>query len=144
MRDILLKEIMVTRVFTAFVGDPLSFVEKKFRDHGIRHMPVVDEKKRLVGMFTQRDLMRCLAPHKTEEGYVFDKEQLDRFILKHVMSQDPVALRPDDKLEYLVDIMARNKFGCVPIVDADRVLVGIVTQIDVLKCLARWLHEVKK
>ena len=141
MRDISLKEIMVTNVFSAHVNDPLSIVEKKFREHGIRHLPVVDDQKRVVGMFTQRDLLRCLSPHKTEDGYVFDKEQMDRFILKYVMAKDPVVLSPDDTVAHVVDIMARDKFGCIPITDANRVLVGIVTQIDVLKCFARWLRK---
>lgn len=144
MRDIPIKEIMVTKVITAHVNDPLSTVEKKFREHGIRHLPVVDDKKHVVGMFTQRDLLRCLSPHKTEDGYVFDKEQMDRFILKYVMAQDPVVLSPEDTVEHVVDIMARDKFGCIPVANADRVLVGIVTQIDVLKCFARWLRKNKE
>ena len=138
MKDICLREIMVTRVITAHRDDLLSVVEAKFRKHGIRHVPVVDDKKRVVGMFTQRDLLRCSPPRKTEDGYVFDKEQLDRFILKYVMAQEPVFLGPEDRLSHVVDIMARDKFGCVPIASPDRVLVGIVTQIDVLKYLSRW------
>ncbi len=141
MRDLPLKEIMVTKVVSANVDDSLSSVEEKLRKHGIRHLPVVDGAKRVVGMFTQRDLLRCSPPKKTEGGYFFDKEQLDRFILKHVMAKDPVVLTPDDTLSHVVDIMARDKFGCVPIVSPDRILVGIVTQIDVLKCLARFLHS---
>jgi len=144
MKDVPLKDIMVTKVITAHVDDPLSVVEGKFRSHGIRHLPVVDDQKRVVGMFTQRDLLRCMPPRKTDEGYVFDKEQLDRFILKYVMAKDPVILSPEDTLSHVVDIMARDKFGCIPIASADRVLAGIVTQIDVLKCLARFLKEDKK
>ncbi|HOW59991.1 MAG TPA: CBS domain-containing protein [Candidatus Omnitrophota bacterium] len=141
MRDILLKDVMVTKVVTAFIKDSLSKTEEKFRLHGIRHLPVVDDKKRVVGMFTQRDLMRCLAPRKTEDGYIFDKEQLDRFILEYVMAKDPVTLGPEDTLRHVIDIMARDKFGCIPIVRSDGVLLGIVTQIDVLKYIARWFRE---
>ena len=139
MKNPLLKEIMVTKVFSAGMEEPLSAVEAKFRHHGIRHLPVVDSQKRVVGMFTLRDLFRCVLPRKTEEGDVFDREQMDRFILKHVMSKDPVVLSPEDTLGHVVDMMVRDKFGCVPIVGRDGVLVGIVTQIDVLKCLARSL-----
>ena len=141
MKDVHLKEVMVTKVISVHVDEPLSAVEAKFRKHGIRHIPVVDGEKRVVGMFTQRDLLRCSPPRKTEDGYVFDKEQMDRFILKYVMAKDPVTLGPEDTLGHVVDIMARDKYGCVPITSADRVLVGIVTQIDVLKYLARWLQQ---
>ncbi len=140
MRDLLLKEIMVTHVFSARMDESLGEVEAKFRHHGIRHLPVIDDQKRVVGMFTLRDLFRCVLPRKTEEGDVFDKEQLNHFILKYVMSKDPVVLGPEDTLGHVVDIMVRDKFGCVPIVSSDGILVGIVTQIDVLKCLARSLR----
>ena len=143
MKDILLKEIMVTKVVTASVNDSVSSVEEKLRKHGIRHLPVVDDQKRVVGMFTQRDLLRCSPPHKTEEGFVFDKEQMDRFILKYVMAPDPVTLSPEDTLSHVLDVMARDKFGCIPLTSPDRVLVGIVTQIDVLKCFARLLLKDK-
>ena len=140
MRDLRLKEIMVIKVFTARMDESLGEVEAKFRHHGIRHLPVVDDKNRVVGMFTLRDLFRCVLPRKTEDGDIFDREQLNRFILKHVMSKDPVVLGSEDTLGHVVDIMVRDKFGCVPIVGCDRVLVGIVTQIDVLRCLAHSLR----
>ena len=139
MKNLLLKEIMVTKVFSAGMNESLSAVEAKFRHHGIRHLPVIDDKKRVVGMFTLRDLFRCVLPRKTEDGDVFDREQLDRFILRHVMSKDPVVLGPGDTLGHVVDIMVRDKYGCVPIVSSEGVLVGIVTQIDVLRCLAKAL-----
>ena len=108
MKDVHLKEVMVTKVISVHVDEPLSAVEAKFRKHGIRHIPVVDGEKRVVGMFTQRDLLRCSPPRKTEDGYVFDKEQMDRFILKYVMAKDPVTLGPEDTLGHVVDIMARD------------------------------------
>ena len=138
MKDVFLKEIMVTQVYTAHREDLLSAVEAKFRQHGVRHLPVVDHENRVVGIFTLRDLSRCLAPRKTEDGYRFDPEQLDRFILKHVMTKDPLVLRPQDTLMHAVEIMARDKFGCIPIVGEGCVLVGIVTQIDILKFFAQW------
>ena len=141
MRKILLRELMVSKVITASVDDSLSVVEEKLRLHGIRHLPVIDSKKRVVGMFTQRDLTRCLAPRKTEDGYVYDKEQLDRFILKYVMTKDPLTLGPENTLGDVLDIMVRDKFGCIPIAKQDRVLLGIVTQIDVLKYIARLFRE---
>lgn len=77
--------------------------------------------------------------HTKPERAIFDKEQLDRFILKHVMAQDPMTLGPEDTLGHVIEIMVRDKYGCVPIVSKDGTLQGIVTQIDVLKCVARSL-----
>ena len=102
---------------------------------------MVDDGNCVVGIFTMRNLKCCLSPRKTEEGYRFDPEQLERFFKKHVMTKDPLVLGPEDTLMHAVEIMARDKFGCIPIVASDRSLVGIVTQIDVLKFLAAWLQK---
>lgn len=141
MKSVLLKEIMVTQVITAKIEDPLSSIEEKMRAHRIRHMPVVDDGKKLIGIITHRDLLRTAPPHKTEDGWLFDKEQMDHFILKHIMTSDPMTLSPDDRVVHAVDIMAREKFGCIPLTDENKKLVGIVTQIDVLKWLAKHLRE---
>ncbi len=141
MKQIAVREIMVTSVVTVGVDEAFSHVAEKMRIYGIRHLPVVDENKKVVGMVTQRDLLRTLSPKKTEDGYIYDKEQLDRFILKYVMANDPVCVGPDDSMVRVVDIMARDKYGCVPVVTPDKTLLGIVTQIDILKCLSKWLQE---
>ena len=131
---------MVTQVITVCVSDSLSAVEEKFRRHRIRHLPVMDEKKRVAGVVTLSDLSRCATPKKIEEGYFYDKEQLNEFILKYVMTPNPQTLKPEDSVFRCVEIMAREKFGCLPVVHEDRTLAGIVTQIDVLKFVYRWMQ----
>jgi CBS domain-containing protein len=137
MRDILLKELMVTKVVTAAPSDSLSSIEEKMRQHRIRHIPVVDENRKLVGIITHRDLLRHVLPRKTEEGYYFDKEQMDRFILKFIMTSDPDSLRPENTILDAIDVIVMNKYGCIPIVSEDKTLLGIVTPIDILRYIYR-------
>lgn len=140
MKNIPLKDIMISKVITVNVNDSLTVVEEKFRKNKIRHIPVVD-KGQVEGIISERDLLRCDATRKTEEGFLFDKEKLEQLILKYIMIHDPVTLGPEDSVMKAVDIMAVEKFGCIPIVDAEKKLVGIVSQIDILKLLSKWLHE---
>ncbi len=142
MKDIPLKDIMVTGVITARVEDSLSEVESKFRVNGIRHVPVVDDRNHLLGIFTRNDLARCLAPHRTEDGsYYYDEDEMNRFVLRFVMTKHPLTLGPEDTLKQAVEIMASEKYGCIPIVKADGTLVGILTPIDVLKYISRQFEE---
>jgi len=141
MENFPLKDIMITNVVTASPEEPLSKVEEKFRRRGIRHIPVVDDRNRVVGVFTRNDLARCLVPHKTEEGFSYDKEEMDQFMLKFVMAKDPTTLGPEDLLSHAVEIMARDKYGCIPIVKENKTMVGIVTQVDIMNLL---LRELKK
>lgn len=136
MRDIPLREIMTFKVICAREGDRLSAVEEKFRKNHVRHIPVVDDKNRVVGIFTYSDLLKCAPPCRTEEGEVFDPDRLDQFILERVMTRDPVTLEAEDTLSQAAGAMARNKYGCIPIVNSSNTLVGIISQIDILKYVA--------
>ena len=142
MQNTPLREIMVTKVVTAHARDPFSSVEKKLRIHKIRHLPVVDESGKLTGIITERDLNRTVSPRIAEDGSrYYDKIMLDSFILEHCMTPNPLALKPHSTLKDAVDIMATHKFGCIPIIMNDKTLVGIVTQIDILKFLSRWMKS---
>lgn len=141
MRDIPLKEIMITKVITAAENDSLSSVEEKMRLNKIRHVPIVDRDQFLIGIITYRDVLGCAPLHRTEEGNTFDQEQMDQFILKRVMTKDPQTLSVTDTIAHAVAIMARDKYGCIPVVTSDKKLLGIVTQIDILKWLGKKLAE---
>ena len=56
------------------------------------------------------------------------------------MTRDPVTVHPDDPITRAIDIMAREKYGAIPVVDKENTLVGIVSQIDFLKLLNVWLE----
>ncbi len=136
-----LSEIMTRDVIFLFDDDPFSLVEEKLRENRIRHLPVVDFQKKLVGLITQRDLYRIHSPRKDEDGnWYYDKESLNEHVLKEAMTKTPVALSPDDFLGTAILIMVDNKYGCIPIIDDDGKLVGIVTQHDMLKIPAEILR----
>jgi CBS domain-containing protein len=88
---------------------------------------VVDAEGRLVGIFTERDvLVRVLGagrdPHTTA--------------LVEVMTPEPEALTPDDRVCYAVNRMSVAGYRTVPLVDAERRPTGVVTVNDVVMWLA--------
>ena len=141
IENIPIKEVMSTHVVTVNVNDPFSTVEEKMRLHHIRHLPVTDHHGKLVGMITQTDLYRAVSPRKSEEGFVYDPAQLNSFILKFYMVPEPLSLGPESLVSEAVEIMITHKFGAVPVVDPQKNIVGIVSQIDLLKYFARHLHS---
>lgn len=139
MLDVPIKEIMIAKVVSVKVDESFSHVEEKMRLNKIRHLPVVDGDNKLVGMITQRDLLRAMRPRETEDGPYFDPDELDEFILKHYMTPDPHALHVDDPISKAVKLMAEFKYGAIPIVTSDKTLVGIISEIDILKYMAKHL-----
>ena len=133
-----IKEIMTPKVVSLKAGALFSEVPKQFNAHGIRHLPVVDENNKLVGLITQRDLYKVHSPRKLEDGsWYYDEEALNEFILESVMLKNPFVMRPEDCVGDALLVMVRNKYGCIPIVDKDKKLCGILTRVDILKMAAR-------
>ena len=137
LHKILLKDVMVSKPFTIGEDEPFSRVWDIFRIHKIRHLPVLDNARHLKGIITQRDLYRTISPYKTMDGNsVYNKTDLDRYILKHIMTKEVVVLSCNDTLGKAIEVIVQSKYGCIPIINKDRYLEGIVTQIDVLRAIA--------
>lgn len=137
--DIPISKVMATEPVTVLINDPFSKVEALLRTHRIRHLPVVDGKGLLKGVITQTDLYRTVSPMRSLEGELFySKELLDKYILKNAMTTCVVTLKADDKLASAIDIMVKKRYGCIPVVDLAGHLIGIITQIDVLKTISRY------
>ncbi len=142
LNKIKLKDIMVKKVISIGVDEPFSQVEALLRENRIRHLPVVDGSFKLVGVITIWDLYRISTPRKDEEGsLIYDKDTLDSYILKHVMTKDPYALSPEDTVAKALLTMVEKKHGSILIVDNNRKLLGIITQVDILKIAANILRE---
>lgn len=142
LNRIKVSEIMTKKVISIQENDRFSLVEEKLREFNIRHLPVVNDNGKLVGIVTQRDLYRIQSPrHLEDDTWYYDQRSLDSYILKYVMTKDPCALHPDDPVAQAFLLMAQRKYGCLPIVQKDRTLCGIIARHDIFKIFARILRE---
>jgi CBS domain-containing protein len=93
---------------------------------------VVDGSGRLVGIFTERDVLtrvvgRGLNPGATQ--------------VRQVMTRDPDALAVTDRVAYAVNRMSVAGYRTIPLVDDDRRPVGVVTATHVIKWMADLFPE---
>jgi signal-transduction protein with cAMP-binding, CBS, and nucleotidyltransferase domain len=93
---------------------------------------VVDQAGRLVGIFTERDLLTRVV----RQG-----RDLARTRLAEVMTADPEALSPDDRICFAINRMHNAGYRTVPLVDAEHHPIGVVTVNDVVGWLARVFPE---
>jgi len=90
---------------------------------------IVDGAGRLTGVFTERDvLIRVLGQGRDPASTR----------LAEVMTPDPEALGADDRIGYAINRMSVAGYRTIPLVDAQRRPIGIVTVNDVI----RWLAEI--
>ena len=134
MADVRVRDIMGKSLVTISVSERLSTVEDIMTLGQVRHMPVVRGGK-LVGVVSQRDLLRAslsvLSQHRGAERRAF----LHVVEIARVMSAPPIVIGPDATVEEAALVMAEKKIGCLPVVENGHLL-GMVTETDVLRCVA--------
>ena len=106
--------------------------------HGIRHLPVIDIYDRILGIVTRNDLYRAIG---LQESRQLDDhlDRLARLWAQDVMISPAYSVNAEDSLIVAVDLMITNKVGAVPVVDDDRRVVGIISEIDLLRLLRELL-----
>jgi CBS domain-containing protein len=125
---------MQVKLVTISASERLSMVEDIMTLGRVRHMPVV-QSGRLVGVVSERDLLRAslsvLSEHRDAERRAF----LHVVEISRVMSTPPVVIGPEATIEAAALLMADRKIGCLPVVAGDELL-GMVTETDVLRWVA--------
>ena len=129
------RDRMTSEVVTLTRNDQLSIADDVMRLGRIRHMPVLDEDERLVGIVSQRDLFRGALARALGYGAHAQQKLLGQLLVKEVMTNDPITIGPDAPIADAARLMLERKVGALPVVEAGR-LVGILTEADFVKrCL---------
>ncbi len=128
------RDIMREKIVTISDTDTLSTVEDIMTLGQVRHMPVVHAGK-LVGVVSERDLLRASLSNLTEFGSDERRAFLTVVEIARVMSAPPIVIEPDAGVREAARVMAEQKIGCLPVVDGDT-LVGMLTETDVLASFA--------
>lgn len=134
MSQMLVRDIMQDKIVTISAGDTLSTVEDIMTLGGVRHMPVV-RRGQLVGVVSERDLLRASLSNLTEFGMEERRAFLQAVEITRVMSAPPIVIAPDATVEEAARVLADRKIGCLPVLDREK-LVGLVTETDVLRYFA--------
>lgn len=119
-------EVMTRSPFTIGRDQRLARAHVVMREHGLRHLPVLEGGK-LVGILSQRDLYFVEAIAGTDM-------QMDS--VADAMASDLYVVAPGDRVADVARSMAKHKYGCAVVVDCGRV-VGIFTATDALELLSK-------
>lgn len=144
------KDVMTRSPYTVDPEAPIETATAVMRDRGVRHLPVVSDAGKLVGMISDRDVRDAVfAPAFAERLSAVARRRLrgltetvENLRVKDVMTWDAVTTEQDALLAQAAAVMFEGRFGSLPVMEKGK-LVGIVTEHDVLKALARTLVPVR-
>ncbi len=133
MSSVSVRHIMSQPVVTFFAEQTLPLAEDVMRFKHLRHLPVIDDERRLVGIVTHHDLLA--AQISTLSG-LSDEERRARqedVKIRQVMTHDVWSVHLDTLASIAGQTLLDHHYGCLPVVDEHHVLVGIVTARDYLR-----------
>jgi CBS-domain-containing membrane protein len=141
------KEIMEKDVVSVKTEDNVLDALRLLFKMEISGLPVVDANGKLVGMFTEKDVLSHLLPSYIEKvgRFVYEENPksikkkfsgLNRLRVSEVMRKEVVTTRPDTTLCEVARVIITKKTRRVPVVDETGKMVGIVARCDILKALA--------
>jgi len=111
---------MTTKVVTTNKEASIQEALALMKQHSIRHLPVVDEERNLLGWVTDADLRGVLIASMLEE-----------LTLEDVMVRKPFTSYPEMPLEEAARLILDKRIGGLPVVEEGK-LTGIITVVDIM------------
>ena len=138
----LVRDCMTHHPILISPSTPLSAAQQLMADNNVRHLPVVEDGKRLVGLITRDSL--ALSSDVLGSLDIWEiTRSLSGLTTKNMMikSSNVIMITPERTVERAAATMLEHKIGCLPVVENrdNRVVIGIVTAVDMLRSLQEML-----
>ncbi len=122
------KDVMEPNVYFLNDEDTILHASKFMKEERIRNLPVIDKNKKLVGLITLREIIETMFHNP------------DQISVRSAMLQQEqtTCVTLDTSLKDAIEIMMANKFGCLPVIDNNGKLLGIISEANLLKVLHKY------
>jgi CBS domain-containing protein len=126
------KERMTRNPITVTPEEALKDAVWKMERGHFRHLPVVDNDGKLIGILSDRDV-RLIRPSLALVGKEDAMVQLWSLAVQQAAVFDPISVKPETTLKEAAELMLRWHVGGLPVADDQNRLVGIITYTDLLR-----------
>lgn len=123
-------EIMSTPVMSVQRSATMTEVQKLFSERRFRHLPVLSETGQLVGLVSDRDVLRFQL-----ELLETRTKRTGATPVSEVMITDILTATPDTPIRLVAQTLFEERIGSMPIVDDSNQIRGIITRSDILRAL---------
>ncbi len=130
------KDIMTTNLVSVAMDDSLRKVKEIFDHCNFHHLLVVRGKK-LVGIISDRDLLKNLNP-KIDTAAATSKDLAVLNKKAHqIMHRKLIVAHPETTIFQLIDLFREHRVSSLPVVDSEEHPIGIISWRDILEAIAK-------
>ena len=133
--DKLARDVMTAEVFTISRRAPVSAAVRLMAERRVKRLPVVDETQKLIGIVARLDVLRAIA--HTAPGGELSAETAPGGTgggpVRKFMATTPPTVTTDTPTLEVIARLAASPYRCVVVVDAQRKIVGTITDREVLQ-----------
>jgi CBS domain-containing protein len=126
---------MTTEIFAVSPEAPVSALQDLMDEKGIRHVPVVEADGTLVGLVSQRDVLRYQSAFEEDLPRSTRDDLLTMTCAADIMTRQVETIEADEELAVAARILLDNKYGCLPVFE-EGILAGIITEADFVRLAA--------
>ena len=134
------RDIMKGDIVSISQEEKIDLVDEIMGNGNIRHMPVT-RGGRVVGIVSHRDLLKAMFSTVIEFSKEDRKDLLKETELSQVMAKEVQCTHPEESVVDAVQRMLDHNVGCLPVVDQNHELVGLVTDTDAMQLLVDTFGE---
>ena len=134
--SMLVEEFMTTDVFTVHEDDIPELVSDILVWRKIKYIPIEDNKGKLKGLITYREILDYL-------NKVGTLKKKNTVTVKKLMDKNPICVEPEATVSDALLTMKKNKVDCLPVVKNDK-LVGVITEGNFINITQSLMSKVKK
>lgn len=133
--------VMTSSLITVNVKESLLNVKNIFEKNRIRHIPVTDESKKLIGMLSLTDIQRIsIGGAFGGDPETVNSAILEMMTIEQIMKKNPHTVQRTQTVREVAKILTKEEYHALPVLDGDQ-LVGIITTTDVIRYLLEKCKE---
>ncbi|WKB34821.1 CBS domain-containing protein [Terrilactibacillus sp. S3-3] len=145
------EDFMISDVVVIHQDETIGTLLKTLVDHKIGGVPVIDDAGKLVGIVSDGDVLRALAPKQQThfDFYAmvvsFEEEKTEEKIMavlkdtvKKIMTKRNLqVVYSDNDFNESLKILSHHHFKKIPVIDDERHVVGVISRGDVIRFINR-------
>ena len=142
------KEIMIKDVVSVNPDDNVEEALTRLFEMQISGLPVIDAQGKLIGMFTEKDILRSILPSYIEKvgRFVYEEnpksiknkyKELENLKVSQLMRKEVITVFEDAAVCEVAHIMLTQKVRRIPVLNKEKKVIGIIAREDVVKAYTK-------